>query len=216
LSTGDRAGTSLTANRIEALLAARLFLEPQLVRDRLTFLSNLSGRLSLYSMDVEGGVPEPLLPPQIALQNPELLDGMSFSVLPELERILVMIDRDGDENYEPFLIPIEGGFPEPLDAAFDGRRSHLLDVDVKQGIAYFSAESREESLRFGLRADLRSGAVERLWQSRYGAFPVAYAPDHERVVLADSYTMGDVVVYEVVDDERRMLHGVPLDEREPG
>ena len=32
-----------------------------------------------------------------------------------------MIDHDGDENYQPFVIPLEGGFPEPLAAeAFDG------------------------------------------------------------------------------------------------
>ena len=50
--------------RIESLLAARLFLAPQLVGDRIYFLSNLSGRLSLYVMDHGGSVPEPLLPPE--------------------------------------------------------------------------------------------------------------------------------------------------------
>ena len=53
--------------RIEALLAARLFVAPQIVGDRLFFISNLSGHLSLYVMDTTGGVPEPLLPPHIAL-----------------------------------------------------------------------------------------------------------------------------------------------------
>ena len=33
-------------------------------------------------MDASGGVPEPLLPPQIALQNPELVGGELFHVLP--------------------------------------------------------------------------------------------------------------------------------------
>ena len=33
-------------------------------------------------MDAAGGVPEPLLPPQIALQNPELVGGELFHVLP--------------------------------------------------------------------------------------------------------------------------------------
>jgi len=34
---------------IESLLSARLFLTPQLVQERIFFLSNLSGHLSLYT-----------------------------------------------------------------------------------------------------------------------------------------------------------------------
>ena len=208
----------LRADRIESLLSARLFVEPQLADDRLFFVSNLSGHLSLFAMDVDGGVPEPLLPPQIALQNPELVGGHLFHVLPELGRIVVMIDSNGDENYVPFVVPIEGGFPEPLVRdAFEGRRSHLVDVDLTTGTAYFSAESREESLRYGLRVDLDSAAVEILGQSAYGAYPAAWTPDHSRAVLADAYTMGDIVLYETGGtDGRRMLYGTPLEEREEG
>jgi pimeloyl-ACP methyl ester carboxylesterase len=208
---------SLTAKRIESLLSARLFLEPQLVDDRLYFLSNLSGHLSLYSMDTAGGVPQQLLPPQIALQNPELIGGESFHVVPRLARILLMIDRDGDENYEPFVIPIEGGFPEPLaEDTFGDRRSHLRDVDRETATAYFMSESREESIDFAIRADLEAATTETLWQSQYGAFPMAWTPDHTRVVLGDGYTMGDVVLYEVAGGARKMLHGIALDERDPG
>ncbi len=208
----------LTANRIESLLSARLFLEPQLAGDTLFFVSNLSGHLSLYAMDASGGVPTPLLPPQIALQNPELVGGHLFHVLPALERVVVMIDRDGDENYEPYLVPLEGGFPEPLaDEAFRGRRSHLTNVDPATGTAYFTAESREESVLFALRVDLASGATETLWQSPYGAFVAAWSPDHSRVVLADGYTIGDAVLYEPDGSGgRRMLFGTPIEEREQG
>jgi len=205
---------ALTANRIESLLSARLFVEPQLAGGRIYFVSSLSGHLSLYAMDTAGGVPEPLIPPRIALQNPELVGGYLFHVVPVLGRLVLMIDHDGDENYEPFLVPLEGGFPEPLAADFEGRRSHLVDVDVKTGTAYFAAESREESVVFALRADLASGDVETLWQSPYGASPAAWTPDHSRVVLSDSYTMGDVVLYEVEGGERRMLFGTPLEERD--
>jgi pimeloyl-ACP methyl ester carboxylesterase len=207
-----------TADRIEALLSARLFLEPQLTDGRLYFISSLSGLLSLYAIDEEGGVPEPLLPPQIALQNPELVQGYSFFVLPELRQIVVMMDRDGDENYRPFVIPIEGGFPEPLAVvSFDGYRSHLMDVDPDAAIAYFAAESRAESLIYGLRCDLRTGHVDELGRSPYGAFPVAWSPDHARVVLADQYLLGDVVLYEPEGDGgRKVVHGTPLDEREEG
>jgi pimeloyl-ACP methyl ester carboxylesterase len=206
-----------TADRIESLLSARLFLEPQLAEERLYFISNLSGQLSLFAMDAGGGVPEPLLPPQIALQNPELIGGLSFFVLPELDRIVVMIDRDGDENYRPFTIPLDGGFPEPLGGErFDGFRSHLAEVDRDGAIAYFAAESRSEALIHGFRCNLRTGDVEELHASPYGAIPVAWTSDHSRVVFEDQYLMGDNVLYEVVDGERRFLHGTPLEEREEG
>jgi dipeptidyl aminopeptidase/acylaminoacyl peptidase len=206
-----------TADRIGALLSARQFVQPQIADGRLYFMSNLGGALSLYATDAEGGVPEPLLPPQIALQNPELIGGQSFSVMPALERILMMLDHDGDENYEPYLVPLDGGFPEPLNAeAFAGRRTHLAGVDRDAQIAYFAAESRDEALIYALRCDLRTGEVETLHASTYGAVPVAWTSDHSRVILADEYRHGDTVLYEVVDGERRILHGTPLEERDEG
>ncbi|HUH14307.1 MAG TPA: hypothetical protein VML35_00320, partial [Gaiellaceae bacterium] len=203
-----------TARRIESLLSARLFLNPQLAGDRLYFVSDLAGRLSLYAMDVEGGVPEPMLPPGLALQNPELVGGHLFHVLPGLGRLVVMIDHDGDENYEPFVVPLEGGFPEPLDQqAFGGLRSHLADVDASTGTLYFMSESREQAMDYAIRAELATGAVETLAESPYGAWPVAWTPDHARVVLADSYTAGDVVLYE---PGPAMLWGVLIEDRAEG
>ena len=208
----------VTADRIEALLSARLFLEPQLAGDRLYFISNLSGHLSLYVMDAEGGVPEPLVPPQLALQNPELIQGYSYHVLPGLGQIVLMVDHDGDENYVPYVIPIEGGFPKPLaEEAFRGRRTSLLDVDLETSIAYFNVQSREESVMSAVRVDLDTSAVETIGESPYGAFVFAWTPDHSRVVLADGYTIGDIVLYEVDDaGSRQVLYGTPLDEREEG
>ena len=218
IEAGEVAGESLTARRIESLLSARLFLQPQLTNGRLYFISSLSGRLSLYAMDEGGGVPEPLLPPQIALQNPELVGGRPFRVLSERGEILVMIDRDGDENYAPFSIPLEGGFPKPLAAGtFDGRRSHLVDVDAKTSVAYFAAESLEEAMIYGFRCDLETAEVEMLGQSRYGAIPVAWTPDHSCVVLADEYLLGDTILYEPDGNGgRRILLGTPLEERDEG
>ena len=206
-----------TDERIESLLSARLFLEPHLAGGRLYFISNLSGHLSLFAMDADGGVPEPLLPPQIALQNPELIGGESFFVLPELDRIVVMIDRDGDENYRPFTVPLEGGFPEPLAGdRFEGYRSHLADVDPDTAIAYFAAESREEPKIHAIRCHLWTGDVDDIHASTYGAIPVAWTGDHAHVVLQDTYLIGDDVLYEIVDGERKVLHGTPIDEREEG
>jgi pimeloyl-ACP methyl ester carboxylesterase len=205
------------ADRIESLLSARLFVEPQLADDRLTFVSNLSGHLSLYAMNASGGVPEPLLPPQVALQNPELVGGYLFHVVPSLGRIVVMLDADGDENYVPHVIPLEGGFPEPLaEETFAEGRSHLLHVQDETETAYFVVESREESRMTAIRFDLASGATQTIWQSEYGAYLAAEMLDGSRVILADGYTMGDIVLYEVdASGERRMLYGTPIEERQP-
>src|SRR5262245_20598724 len=205
------------ADRIESLLSARLFVQPQLADDRITFASNLSGRLSLYTMDASGGVPEPLLPPQIALQNPELVGGYLFRVLDELGRIVVMIDSDGDEKYVPYTIPLDGGFPEPLcEGAFAGCRSHLVGVDEDARIAYFAVESLEEASIAAVRVDLETGVAEELWRSSYGAMVAAWTPDHSRVALVDGYTNGDVVVYEVDGSgERHMLYGTAIEDRDP-
>ena len=131
------------ADRIEALLSARLFVEPQLADDRITFVSNLSGHLSLYAMDAAGGVPEPLLPPQIALQNPELVGGHLFHVLSTLGRILVMIDSDGDENYVPYVDPDRRRLPRAARAG-DIRRRPVAPRPRRRraDIAYFAVESR--------------------------------------------------------------------------
>ena len=208
--------TGRRADRIESLLSARLFVEPQLSDDRITFVSNLSGHLSLYAMDATGGVPEPLLPPQIALQNPELVGGYLFHLVPQLGQIVVMLDTDGDENYVPHVIPIDGGFPKPLaEEVFAGGRSHLVHLEEASATAYFAVESREESLTTAISVDLATGATRTIWQSGYGGFVAAETPGRSGVVLADGYTMGDIVLYEVDESgERRMLHGTPIEERE--
>jgi pimeloyl-ACP methyl ester carboxylesterase len=208
-----------TAGRIESLLSARLFLNPQLAGDKLYFDSDLAGRLSLYAMHVGGGVPQPLLPPGIALQNPELVNGLPFYVLPEQERIVIMLDSDGDENYQPLVIPLVGGFPEPLNEdVFSGTRVHLIEVDADTATAYLTAESKEEAVMSAYRCDLATGEAELLGKSQYGPFVVGWTPDHTRAILADGYTFGDILLYENDPEsgERRVVWGTPIEEREQG
>jgi pimeloyl-ACP methyl ester carboxylesterase len=208
-----------TGGRIESLLSARLFLNPQLAGDKLYFISDLAGRLSLYRMDVGGSVPEPLLPPGIALQNPELLGGYGFYALPELDRIILMLDQDGDENYQPHVIPLDGGFPGPLnEEVFGGMRTHLVDVDEETATGYAFAESHEEAKLFGVRIDLATGEAEILGEGMHGPYPVAWTRDHSRAVLGDGYTAGDIVLYERDPEtgEKTMLWGTLLEDREEG
>lgn len=202
---------------IESLLSARQFLTPQVVGERLYFISDLSGRLSLYVMEVGGSVPEPLIPPHIALPNPHHLDdAFAFRVLPKLGKILLMLDHNGDENYEPMFIPIDGGIPEPIFGdQFAGKQLFCTDCDPEHNLALFTLDPRNSPIQNALRADLATGVVTKLGESLYGCVSVSHSPDFKTVLLADQYTFGDVVYYlwREGEGERRLLFGKPIEQR---
>ncbi len=205
--------------QIDSFLAARLFLSPQLADDRIYFISNLSGHMSLYAMDYGGSVPEPLLPPGIAMQNPHLIGGGSYFVFPKLGKILVMLDKDGDENYQPNLIPLEGGYPEPVhQSLFANARVHLAACDVKQQICYFTAESRTEALNTSYRWDLGTGEVVKIAESQWGAYVETHNKDHSKLMLVDGYSAGDDVIFLWQKDGGKpiLVRGIPMDVRKPG
>jgi pimeloyl-ACP methyl ester carboxylesterase len=204
---------------IESLLSGRLFISPQLCDERIYFLSNLSGHLSLYAMDFGGSVPEPLLPSNLALQNPHLLDGYSFFVFPKLGKILVMLDQDGDENYRPYLIPIAGGFPEPAFGDFFGTmRSQCVTCDRDDCVVLFASDAPGTEIITAYRANLITGRVDTLAANPHETYPVATHPSHRSAVIAVSYTTGDNVLYWSDDDgdSLKILYGIPVEQRVSG
>lgn len=208
------------AYSIEQMLAARLFLTPQVVGDRVYFLSNLGqgGHLSLYAMNAGGSVPEALLPTNIALQNPKLMQGMSFVVFPKLGRILVMIDHDGDEHYQPMFIPLEGGVPRlAFDDRFANFKIRCMDYDLDRNIAYLHGESTIEPMMEMYQADLDTGGLRLMGKSPYGSFLAGVASDHSRAIMVDGYGIGDTVLYDWQPgyEDRHVLFGVPMEQRDP-
>jgi len=167
-------------------------------------------------MDYGGSVPEPLLPPQIALQNPILIGGYSYYAFPKLNKILVMIDNDGDENYQPMVIPTEGGFPQ---LAFNDKllnfRVHSDLCDEDQNIVYLTAESRTESVKIAYQAHLGTGELIKLRESPWVGKVVTYNRDHSKVILLEKYTDGDHAIYQWQRDqtECQLLVGTPLENR---
>jgi pimeloyl-ACP methyl ester carboxylesterase len=205
------------AARIESFLSARLHLSPQLVGDRIFFVSNLSGHLSLYAMYYGGSVPEPLLPPDISMQNPDLVGGYSFYIFPLLDKILVMLDHDGDENYQPMLIPINGGFPEPaFEGALSNYRVHLTECDIERNIIYLNAERRDKGLQEAYRGDLRSNMITKIAESEWGSIPYSPNADHTRILIGDGYSAGDIVLWMLEKGKKSLLYGKPIDKRKKG
>jgi pimeloyl-ACP methyl ester carboxylesterase len=203
--------------RVESLMSARLFLVPQHAEGRIFFLSNLSGKLSLYSMKYGGSVPEPLLPPDISLQNPHLLDGLSFYVFPKLRKVLVLIDRDGDENYQPMLIPMDGGFPEPaFDNFFAEYRVHIGECDRGKNIVYLVGERRDKPWTETYRGDLKKGKLTKIAEGEFGIGVSAHSRDHSKLLLGTGYAVGDSVLYSWSKNKRRVIYGKPLEDRKEG
>jgi esterase/lipase len=201
---------------IESLLSARLLLEPQNVDDRVFFLSDMSGVLSLYSMDKNGSIPEPLLPGGLALVNPHIMPGDTFHVVPKLGKILVMIDKMGNENYQPCLIPINGGIPEPLlGDSYANEQIACVHFDKDRNVAYFFRDNRKTPEIECLRVNLETREVTSLGTSIYGNICNGVSSDDSTVILADGYTAGDTVLYYRNQGmtERKLLYGTPLEER---
>lgn len=205
------------AYRVESLMSARSFVVPQYAEQRIFFLSNLAGHLSLYAMSFGGSVPEPLLPPHVALQNPHLIGGLSFYVFSKLKKILVMIDQDGDENYQPMLIPIDGGFPEPsFHDFFASYRVHLIKSDGEKNIAYFIAERRDKPIYETYRGDLKTGKLEKIAESEFAIQLLDHSNDHRKVLLGTGYTLGDSVLYFESKGTPKVLLGKPWEQRQEG
>ncbi|MFN8435462.1 MAG: prolyl oligopeptidase family serine peptidase [Anaerolineales bacterium] len=203
--------------RIESLMSARLFVAPQYADERVYFLSNLSGHLSLYAMYHGGSVPEPLLPPNIALQNPELIGGHSFYAFPELDTILVMIDNNGDENYQPMLISLEGGFPEPaFDNFFKDYRVHLGECDRAKGIVYLGAERRDKPWNELYRGNLKTGELTLIAESDFGFGVGDFSRDHNKLLLGTGYSVGDGVLCVWNKGKIETLYGKLLEDRAEG
>jgi pimeloyl-ACP methyl ester carboxylesterase len=204
---------------IESLLSARRLVSPQLCEDRIYFASDFSGVISLYRIERDGSIPEPLLPAGLALQNPHLLEGTYlFHVLPKLQKILVMIDNNGDENYQPCFVPLDGGIPEPIFGdKYRGEQMLCMDVDSRQNFAYFRRDDRKTPDIECLQVKLDKMDVKSLGKSIYGNNFMAANRDHSHVITADSYTAADDVLFHWRDNgnERQLLFGTPLEKRVP-
>lgn len=201
---------------IQSLLSARLLLSPRISNGKIYFLSDVSGVLSLYAMDQKGSIPEPLLPTGLSLQNPHLIIGYNYFVLPKLGKILVMIDENGNENYQPNFIPLQGGIPEPIFGdKYKNQQLACVDCDIKKNIAYFFHDDRKTPNIECMQVNLATLEITSLGKSIYGNYYFGSDPAHSTIILSDGYTAGDNVLYILRkgDKERQLLYGVPLEQR---
>ncbi len=205
---------------VESILSARQVLSPNLVGDHVYFVSDMSGIMSLYRMRRSGSFPERLLPAGMAIQNPHLM-GQShlYVVFPEVNKILLMLDQDGNELYQPCLLPLEGGVPEPIFGnQYEGQQIACYNYDVKRGYAYFIRDDRtvkEGSFRYTIRVNLESLTETTLGRSQALGFLPQPNDNHSKILLSEGYVFGDFVTFlwEEGKDDLKLILGTPLSER---
>jgi dipeptidyl aminopeptidase/acylaminoacyl peptidase len=168
-------------------------------------------------MDYGGSVPEPLLPADIALQNPLLLSpAKSFYVYPSLGKILVMIDSNGDENYQPMLIPDSGGYPEFVFGDLrEECRFFLMKGDAKQNYALLRGDSWKGPLLQAFHADVENGSLEMVYGSPWFT-NAGVSRDRTKAALIERYSHGDTALYlwEKGRKDLDLLFGTPLKSRD--
>ncbi|WOV86299.1 S9 family peptidase [Sporosarcina oncorhynchi] len=73
---------------------------------KLVFNTNLNGKMNLWAMDL------PSTSPYLFAHRDESCNFIKFA--PGNNLVLAGFDKDGDENYQIYAIPFEGGLPQPL------------------------------------------------------------------------------------------------------
>ena len=73
---------------------------------KLIFNTNLNGKMNLWAMDLPGSFP------YMFAHRDESCNFIKFD--PNNRYVLAGFDSDGDENYQVYSIPFEGGLPQPL------------------------------------------------------------------------------------------------------
>ena len=160
---------------------------------RLVFNANLNGKMNLWAMNL------PDTYPYLFAHRDESCNFIKFD--PENRYVLAGFDKDGDENYQIYAIPSEGGFPQPFITGEASEKYYFghLSGDGER-LYYVTSEENPSFLNTRVR-NLKSG-TDRLLNSGEGSptYLAAVSENEEATVYiqvhANTYVIGFVNVGE--------------------
>ncbi|MDN3359289.1 S9 family peptidase [Actinomadura sp. DC4] len=136
------------------------------------YASNSSGRFALWVAPVRGGAPRCVaeFPDQAVRQVAWAPDGKS---------LVFTADHDGDEQFQIYRAPAEGGTPERLTTVDDRQHRLALDpYDPHGRYLIYAANDRDESVHDLVVLDLHDGTEHRHVPIGKASFqPVSVSPD---------------------------------------
>lgn len=189
---------NLINQHLSSLLSARYMGAPQLTGMRIYFIARFSGIHMLYSMEYGGSVPEPLLPDAYPLGNPDMAESRLFHVIPEQSRILVLLDREGDEDHRPYWIPLQGGIPQPaITSEQPYERYSFLAATKNGGKLFFAAEHTEDGKIHLLMLEPESGMVESLFNGENELEIGDLALHEDEILLIEQISESESAIWQV-------------------
>lgn len=146
------------------------------------YASDASGQFNVWTQPVAGGAAR-----QLTFFTEWSVREMAWS--PDGSRIAFTADKYGDEQYQVYVVPAEGGEPERLSAALD--RQYFLGeempFDPSGRYLLCSGNDRDPAMPDIIAFDLSGGPCVRfLGVPERFAFPIGISPDGKHV-LASAY-----------------------------
>jgi prolyl oligopeptidase PreP (S9A serine peptidase family) len=158
---------------------------------KLIFSSNLNGKQNLWAIDFPNQFP------YLFAQVDQQCNFIKFDQ--ENRFVLAGFDNDGDENYQIYALPFEGGKPQPLITGEKNDKYFFAEL-TKDGERLYYMTSKDNPQFLNIHQyDLKTNE-DQVVQQGEGAptFMAALAPDESSLVtissLANTYQLANVVI----------------------
>lgn len=148
---------------------------------KLVFNSNLDGKMNLWAMDLPHTYPF-----QISFED-QASDFVKFD--PNGRYILTGFDNDGDENYQIYALPPEGGQPEPVITGEKQEKYYYAHLSQDgERLYYVTSEDNPNFLNLRKR-NLETGEDELLRSGQDAAnFIASVSPQEDSFVFVNAFS----------------------------
>jgi len=166
--------------------------------EKLIFSTNLNGKMNVWAMDLPEGFP------YLFAQVDETCNFLKVD--PENRYVLAGFDKDGDENYQIYALPYEGGLPQELITGEEEEKyyySHLSEDGER--LYYITSEDNPSFMNNRVR-NLRTGEDELLNEGKKAPTRlIAVSPDEESFVYLQSYANTYMTAHVITEGEKYNL-----------
>jgi dipeptidyl aminopeptidase/acylaminoacyl peptidase len=173
---------------------------------RLVFGTNMNGKPNIWAMDIPSVYPYPLT---YCNQSSNFVE---FD--PNGDYLLTGFDHEGDENYQIYALPPEGGKPFPLIPALSNEEKQYFAHVSEDGERVYYTTSRDNERYMNIRCYNICTETDELLESGTDTCIelVAVSPDEKTLMIQQIFSNTYSLCYALRDDE--MIYLAPTSENE--